>query len=387
MRSLFTLLLAMVACQAFTQKIARVDNVKIRSSELGQERELLIYTPVDYDWRTNEYFKVIYVLDCQNREFFDHTSSMISFLTNGSASFIVVGISSPYNEELDYSRNNDFLPVLKTESSRKIFGKYSGNADQFLGFIEKEVIPYVNGNYRTLDQNIAVGHSLGASFLLYSFLERPELFRNHIAISPNLAYDENYLSNRLSAFDYTKIKQPTFLYLSNADEGIAYWKEWKTARDPLYAFFRDLTDQKRIVTEINEFPDNNHWNTFPPALNNALSYYFKHIHEPEEEELGPEAFETTIRVKVKAKEDTVYITGNQAELGNWDPKMVVMKATSDLEREIVLKLKSPARFKLTRGSWESEAEVVGTYSNIIIIPGSQRRFDLIIENYADRYED
>ncbi|MDP4821071.1 MAG: hypothetical protein NWR67_08690 [Saprospiraceae bacterium] len=81
--------------QAFAQPIARVENVKIQSTALNQEREILIYTPIDYDWRTNEYFNVIYVFDSQNREFFDYTSSMISFLTNGDKPFIVVGIIIP----------------------------------------------------------------------------------------------------------------------------------------------------------------------------------------------------------------------------------------------------------------------------------------------------
>ncbi|ADQ16713.1 esterase [Leadbetterella byssophila DSM 17132] len=383
----FIILLALFCNQIFAQQIARVENVKIKSEILNQEREILVYTPVDYDWRTNEYFKVIYVLDCQNREFFDYTSSIISFLTNGSSAFIIVGISSPYNEALDYSRNNDFLPVLQTESSKRIFGKYSGNADNFMGYIEKEVMPYIRENYRILDQKIIIGHSLGASFILYSFLEKPNLFRNYIAISPNLAYDENYLSERLSKFDYSKIKYPTFIYLSNADEGINYWKEWKFAREHVYSFFRDSLRQENFLIKIDEFTNNSHWNTFPPALNNALEFYFKNIQEKEEDEISEQEYETTIRLKVPNKEDTVYISGNQTSLGNWNANAVKMNRISDYEREIILKLKSPAKFKFTRGSWESEAEVQGTYSNIIIKPELKNAFTFKIENYADRYDE
>ena len=172
--------------QTFAQSIARVENVKIHSKALNQEREILIYTPVDYDWRTNEYFNVIYVFDSQNREFFDYTSSIISFLTDGNKSFIVVGITSPFDEKLDYSRNNDLLPILETEESKKKYGKYSGNADNFVNFVETELISYVNSKYRISNQNIAVGHSLSASFILYSLLQKPNLFQNYIAISPIL---------------------------------------------------------------------------------------------------------------------------------------------------------------------------------------------------------
>ena len=76
-------LLIVLFNQAFAQPIARVENVKIQSKVLNQEREILIYTPVDYDWRTNEYFNVIYGFDSQNREFFDYTNSIISFYLTG----------------------------------------------------------------------------------------------------------------------------------------------------------------------------------------------------------------------------------------------------------------------------------------------------------------
>lgn len=373
--------------QTFAQQIARVENIKIQSKFLNQEREILIYTPTDYDWRTNEYFNVIYVFDSQNREFFDYTSSIIPFLTDGSQSFIVVGISSPYNEELDYSRNNDLLPVLETESSKDRYGKYSGNADNFLGYVSSEVIPYINSNYRTLNHNIVVGHSLGASFILYSLLEKPNLFKNYIAISPNLAYDEDKLSKALINYDYKKIKKTTFIYLSNANEGIEYWKEWKPAREQLYLFFKDSLTEKNISVEIENFPNNNHWNTFPPSLNSALEFYFKNIQNKQANELSIEEYEVTIKVKVPKKDDNIYIVGNQTNLGDWNPEKIKMNKISDYEREITLKLRSPAIFKFTRGSWGSEAEVIGTYRDVTIKPESKKVFGFEVENYADRYEE
>lgn len=45
------------------QSMARVENIKIDSKILSQQREILIYTPVDYDWRVNECFNVIHVFD------------------------------------------------------------------------------------------------------------------------------------------------------------------------------------------------------------------------------------------------------------------------------------------------------------------------------------
>ena len=377
---LFTLCINSIA----GQKIARVENVKIQSETLNQEREILIYTPIDYDWRVNEYFNVIYVFDSQSREFFDYTSSIISFLSDNTKPFIVIGITSPYNEKLDYARNNDLLPVLETQKSIDRYGTYSGNADKFFDFVSTEVIPFVDSHYRTLNNRIAVGHSLSASFVLYSFLQNSDIFNNYIAISPNLAYDDNKLANALIDYDYSKIKSPTYFYLSHANEGIDYWKEWKPAREKLYSFYNQTLNNHNVNVHIEAFPENNHWSTFPPSLSKAFNFYFDEVSALQEKELSEEEYNVTIRVKVLNKKDNVYITGNQTNLGDWNPKKIKMEKTSDLEREITLKLKSPAQFKFTRGTWESEAEVKGTYGNTTIKPEKESVFDFEIESYFDK---
>lgn len=377
------ILIAFWTSVVFGQNIARVENVKIQSTSLNQEREILIYTPVDYDWRVNEYFNVIYVFDSQSREFFDYTSSIISFLTDNTKSFIVVGITSPYNEKLDYARNNDLLPVLETKNSIERYGNYAGNSDNFFNFVSTEIIPYIDAHYRTLNNKIAIGHSLSASFVLDSFIKNPKLFTNYIAISPNLAYDNDKLANKLVNFDYSKIEKPTYLYISNANEGVEYWQEWKPAREKVYSFFNQTLNNDKVKIQLSEFPDNNHWNTFPPSINTAFEFYFNNIYDLQEKQLSKEAYTATIRVKVLNKDDTIYITGNQENLGNWNPEKVKMEKISDFEREIKLQLKSPAQFKFTRGNWESEAEVIGTYGNSIIRPEKKSEFEFEIESYFD----
>ncbi|WP_110688306.1 alpha/beta hydrolase-fold protein, partial [Salegentibacter sediminis] len=311
------------------------------------------------------------------------TSAMISFLTDNTKSYILVGITSPYNEKLDYARNNDLLPVLETKNSKDRYGKYSGNADNFFAFVSTEIIPFIDSNYRTLNNKIAVGHSLSASFILDSFLKNPNLFNAYLAISPNLAYDNGKLANKLVDYEYSKIEKPTYLYLSNANEGIDYWKAWKPAREKVYSFYNKTLKTNTLKVQINEFPEYNHWSTFPPSLKKGLDFYFKEILSLQGKELSKEEYKSTIKVKVLNKEDTIYITGNQDNLGNWNPDKIKMDKISDFERTITLKLKSPAQFKFTRGNWDSEAEVKGTYGNITIRPEKQTDFKFKIENYFD----
>jgi hypothetical protein len=67
----------------------------------------------------------------------------------------------------------------------------------------------------------------------------------------------------------------------------------------------------------------------------------------------------TIKVNVPNKKDIVYITGNQYVLGNWKENKVKMIKSSDFERVFEFTPKEyPIEFKFTKGSWESEAEIL-----------------------------
>ena len=72
-----------------------------------------------------------------------------------------------------------------------------------------------------------------------------------------------------------------------------------------------------------------------------------------------EVYKVNFRVKAPKNTDAVFITGNQSVLGEWDPGRVELKRQKDGLYEVKLSLKSPAEFKFTRGSWDTEGFVKG----------------------------
>jgi len=358
-----------------------IKNVTIDSKELNQQREILIYTPQGYNELTLQTYDVIYVFDAQNRDLFDLTHSIITFLESNRM-FIVVGITSPYNATLSYSRQNDFKPAPINPDNANVGQK--GNADNFKNYIKNEVISYVEKNYRTNSRRIAIGHSLGASFILYSFVKDAAIFDDYIAVSPNLAYDHERLADELIKFDYKNLTKERFLYISNADEGTTYYKEWKPAREKVYSFFKtnEFPDIKYVV---KDFSDYGHWESFLPSLQAALKAYFPFVDEQESKYSIEKMYEITISVKVSDKNDEVFITGNQPALGDWQPDKIQLKRKSDFLREIKLKVYAPAVFKFTRGNWDTEGVIKWhAASNIFIDPSKQNYFEYEIENWADK---
>ena len=207
---LFALLFGIIFfTRIYAQEIANVQKIEIKSKILNQKRLILIYTPQDYDNKTLTSYDVIYVFDSQNREEFDLVHSAIGFL-DFSKKFIVVGITSPYYKETDYSRTSDYLP--KPINNFSYSQTKNPNSENFWKYITEEVFPFINSKYRTTNNKYAIGHSLSASFVIDKFINSTNVFRGYIAVSPNFAYDNYRLANEFSKFDINSLKENKFLY-------------------------------------------------------------------------------------------------------------------------------------------------------------------------------
>ncbi|MEL6730630.1 MAG: alpha/beta hydrolase-fold protein [Bacteroidota bacterium] len=379
---IYTAWLLCLGCALMGQHI---ETVSLTSEVLDQEREIMIYTPIGYEQFLHKYYHVVFVFDAQNREFFDYTHALLSLMGDPSREFIVVGIKAYLDTTQQYGRNNDFLPVLNSPLAQKRYGAYAGNADNFRSFIATEVVPYIEENYRTRGYRTAVGHSLGASFLLATVTQEPELFQNYLAISPNLAYDDQRLAKAILQFDFDQLPAHSFLYMSHADEGVHYWQHWKAPQEHVQAFLRDTLDSEKVTVAIENFPQENHRTTFPPSLQAACKQYLGQVYGQQENILSSTVEEVTIEVNVPNKKDELYIAGNQTGLGNWNPGKVRLEKISDYKRAITLKLQTPAQFKFTRGNWQTEAEVADGYmQNLIILPESGKKYEFEVIGYVDR---
>ncbi|MGI9069302.1 MAG: alpha/beta hydrolase [Pyrinomonadaceae bacterium] len=138
----------------------------IKSSVLGEDRTILVRTPAGYE--TNKIaYPVLYMTD--GNAHIAHTASTIEFLArNGRMSeMIVVGITNT-------DRTRDLTPTKGT-GPNATQSPTAGGADNFLKFIETEVIPQIEKNYRVQPYRVLAGHSFGGLFAVHALITRPEL--------------------------------------------------------------------------------------------------------------------------------------------------------------------------------------------------------------------
>jgi tetratricopeptide (TPR) repeat protein len=119
--------------------------------------------------------------------------------TGATPQFIIVGVANT-------NRYRDLLP-LKSKTSGE-----GGGADNFLMFLEDELIPFIDKEYKTNDCRILAAPQASAVFSLYAFISKPKLFNAVISDNPFMNIDNSeFLFKRAEEFfQTTKILKNSF---------------------------------------------------------------------------------------------------------------------------------------------------------------------------------
>ena len=202
-------LVVLFSASAFAQYNSGPAKLTIKSSVLGEDRTILVRTPAGYE--TNKLaYPVLYMTDGDAH--IAHTASTIEFLArNGRMSeMIVVGITNT-------DRTRDLTPTKATGANAAQFPT-AGGADNFLKFIETEVIPEIEKRYRVQPYRVLAGHSFGGLFAVHTLITRPELFNSYVAVSPSLQWSDDATLKRAEEFFKTRKELHATLFTSLGNE-------------------------------------------------------------------------------------------------------------------------------------------------------------------------
>ncbi|WP_312173742.1 alpha/beta hydrolase-fold protein [Chryseobacterium sp.] len=177
----------------------------IKSKILNEDRTLNIYLPQNFD-RAKSY-PVIYLLDGSMNEDFIHVTGLIQFFNQmySMSETIVVGIAN-VDRKRDFTFHTDLKDLQKDYPT-------TGHSDKFISFLEKELKPYIENQFKTTDEYL-FGQSLGGLLATEILLKKPEMFTHYFIISPSLWWDDESLLKQagqlLNKIPHTK----KFIYIS-----------------------------------------------------------------------------------------------------------------------------------------------------------------------------
>jgi predicted alpha/beta superfamily hydrolase len=187
MKLFITALFSIIYLSAFSQKkddrivIGRVDTLYSRI--LGEKRTLLIHVP---SGNKDERYPVLYLLDGESH--FISAAGIVQQMAGVIPDMVIVGITNT-------TRERDLTPthVKAGMGVSADDAQVTGGTDNFLKFIQNELIPYIDSKYPTLPYRVLSGHSLGGLTVVNSFINHPAMFNAYIAIDPSLWWDNQKL--------------------------------------------------------------------------------------------------------------------------------------------------------------------------------------------------
>ena len=234
----------------------------LHSEVLAEDRIINIYLPDSYQSNPDKNYPVIYLVDGSRDEDFIHIAGLVQF---GSFSWInmipesiVVGIAN-------IDRQRDFTYPTKNQSLKAEIPS-SGESAKFISFIQKELQPFIQTQYRTNDNKTLIGQSLGGLLATEILFKHAEMFDNYIIVSPSLWWDDESLLD-YQIKDFKSLKR---IY-------IAVGKEGEVMERVAKALYEKLKSGKNGFSELHfDFlEDKDHGDALHIATYNAFEKLFR----------------------------------------------------------------------------------------------------------------
>ncbi len=288
----------------------------IHSKILNEKRTYSIYLPPSYKSNSEKKYIVAYVLDGERSKFLEVSGIAQSMHSSFNLKLQIPELILVSIENTD--RTRDFTPTnsLNYLDKEDITAfKSSGKANDFMNFIETELMPEINKSFRTVSQNMIIGHSMGGLFALHCLLENPKMFSYYLLIDPSWFWDHNYIGKRGKEVleKRTDLKARIFIGLANNLQDDKRHYKWGKE---FYDLLKKIKSTN-LKVDFKYFEDEKHLTVTIPATYYGLRYIFK-------------PFEIDVNEVVK----------NPSVLSNYDTKIY---------NELFLKIKPDENFVNTIG--------------------------------------
>ena len=236
--------------------------ITLKSQYLDKQPEILVKLPESYQTQKQKYYPVFIILG--GKDNVELVSSMLRRLhvSNGSNEHVVVGVKST-------NRLNDLAPTVNMDPRGPVGA--GGGADAFLNFIEMELVPLINKQYRTTEHKTISGHSVGGLLVIHAFHSRPSLFQAHLAFSPAVWWGKNETAEATKNYILSGKNTESYLYLNIGTESGFMRGIYDSFTETLT---RNRSTDLFLKTEV--YQDSDHDFTFAAGLYSALRGLFRY---------------------------------------------------------------------------------------------------------------
>lgn len=255
------LTILVVSCKTkaivYDDPVPEHDSLTISSTYVKEDRVINVWTPPTYG-ASSDSFPVLYMPDGGIKEDFPHIANTLAKLIEDKkiAPFILVGIENT-------DRRRDLSGFSDVEEDQQ-YCPLTDGAKDFRAFISEELMPAINGKYKTTDKKGIIGESLAGLFVVETLLLQPATFDFYIAMDPSLWWNNQYL-----------VKNAASLLTDFPDKDLKLWFAGSSAVD-IFRATRSLETvfqnnaPERLTWKYSDEPKEKHHTIFRATKEKAL---------------------------------------------------------------------------------------------------------------------
>ena len=252
-----------------------INNTEVRKikSDFVKDMEYYIHITLPNDYQKSyQNYPVVYYTDAFYWGGIVIETYRLLRTNNEIPPMILVGISwDPKDGQGYYYRSRDFtpthIPIEELPNWLKGFTPTSGGADNFLSFIEKELVPMIESNIRVDTSNRGLlGYSYGGLFSAYALFKRPDLFQHYFIGAPALFWDDYYVLNIEENLAKETKELPGRVFSAiGSEDGIDLLNSWIKLRDRL-----NNRGYKGLKFSYMMLDGENHFSAIPAVYSRAF---------------------------------------------------------------------------------------------------------------------
>jgi predicted alpha/beta superfamily hydrolase len=237
------LILVGTAASSFAQQtnkqfvLNNTEIVPLHSKITGRDHELVVVYPSSYKAHPDKKYPVLYYLDAYwDTPLLVSTYGNLQY-DNMVPEFIMVGLSYPASADYGKERRIDYTFTAIDETS--------GKANLFLDFLQQEVAPLIETQYRgQKTDRVIAGNSLGGLLTLTAAYQKPGFFSGYIALSPAVEWDKQALVKLDKHYAERHKVLPGRMFISYGST------EYAPFRDPIIQFQKQLVARQYQGLEL-----------------------------------------------------------------------------------------------------------------------------------------
>ena len=261
----------------------------VTSRETGQVYQISVALPDGYSRRHASY-PVLYAPDA-NAEFGTvvETARLLAF-GRAIPGLVVIGIGYPKPGQgfraANVGRTLDLTPTadpdwIRTSAKDSMpqpvpVPDRSGGGPQFLGFVERQLVPLIERRYNVShDDRALAGHSFGGLFATYALLKGDGVFRRFIIGSPSLWWDHQAVLRMEDAYALSgrPLRARVFLSSGALEDG--------TGGHPMTSDFKRFAERVKardyagLELQTHVFEGEDHGSVLGATLSRGLRFIYQ----------------------------------------------------------------------------------------------------------------